>query len=903
MSEPALLHVSQQPLLLRRTVAWGKAGDGSLDTLQQIWDGFAARGALPAAIGFIGERLEIWSFAQLAETSARFAAGLRQSGVRADEGVALIAPNSLRWLAAFWAIQAAGIVAVPLDSQNDDRELARMLELGRCHWAVTTAALAGRIHAIAPACRLIILDAEDAPAPDESWRSILVEADGTRRKAIPSDVAVIVFTSGTTGSPKAVPLTHANLLTNVRALAATRLVGPGDRAVLPLPLYHAYPLTIGLIVPLVLGCAVILPSGISGPELLTALRAGDATVLVGVPRLYTALLDAVRRGIAAQPRAIASFSRTAWSLAHRAMHRGISWPGRLLLAPLRNRIAPRLRLLVSGGAAVPLEVEKALTALGWELLTGYGLVETSSMLTFNPPGAARIGSAGRPVRGMRLRISKPDGEGIGEIETRGPSLFRGYVGDPEKTRAAFTPDRWFRTGDLGRIDSDGFLHITARKTETIVLADGKKLFPEPYEAIYAGSPLVREVALLGVEGALVALVVADLGAARDAGAMRLAEALHDGLTATARTLPSYARLSGFAITREPLPRTQLGKIRRHLLPPLYATALRHESAPMPAPLSAEDRRLVEEPPGDALWRWLQRRFPDRVLTLDAVLQLDLGIDSLSWVELTLALEHDFGMTLREKEIARIVTIRDFLREAAAAPASVAEIAAAAGQWLAPLTVWQRCLRAIAEPAIRWIMHVIFHLRAEGMENLPAEGPILLCPNHVSYLDPFAVGMALPRAHLRRTFWGGWTGVAFSTRIRRLFSRAARILPIDPDRAAASGLALGGAALDQGFNLVWFPEGARSADGTLQRFLPGIGALVEQRPVPIVPVHIEGGFAAWPADRRWPRPGSIAVRFGAPILPASVAGDTSGREREERIAAAVHNAVAALASEQRDQPTR
>jgi len=769
-----------------------------------------------------------------------------------------------------------------------------MLAIGRCTWAITTSALVERLHAIAPTCRLIILDREATAAPDESWESILDRSDAVSRAVTPSDTAILVFTSGTTGSPKAVPLTHANLLANVRALAAARLAGPGDRAVLPLPLHHVYPLMVGLIVPLALGCAVILPAGISGPEIFTALRDGGATVLIGVPRLYTALLDAVRRGIALQSRPIASVSRLALALALRATRRGISWPGHWFLAPVRRRLAPRLRLLVSGGAAVPVEVEEALAALGWQMLTGYGLVETASMLTFNRPGRTRIGSAGQPVPGMKLRIAHADSDGVGEVEARGPSLFAGYAGDPEKTRDAFSPDGWFRTGDLGSIDSDGFVHIAARRTETIVLADGKKLFPEPFEAIYAASPLVREVALLGVDGALVALVVPDLTAARAGGAMRLAEALHDGLTATARTLPSYARLSGFAVMRESLPRTQLGKIRRHLLPGLYARALRHEAVSPPPPLSTEDRLLIESPPGAALWQWLQQKFPDRALALDTVMQLDLGIDSLSWVELTLALEHDLGITLHEKEIARIVTVRDLLREGTGTPAAAAGVAEPMHQWLAPLTAWHRCLRALSEPLIRLTMRTAFHLQVEGLAHLPAEGPILFCPNHVSYLDPFAIGIALPPAQLRRTFWGGWTGVAFSSRLRRLFSRAARVLPIDPDRAAASGLAIGRAVLDQGFNLVWFPEGARSPDGKLQRFLPGIGALVEDRPVPIVPVYIDGSFAAWPADRRFPRRAPITVRFGQPISPASIAPGAIDRDREERIATTVQAAVAALA---------
>ena len=466
-------------------------------------------------------------------------------------------------------------------------------------------------------------------------------------------------------------------MANVLALAATKLVGAGDRALLPLPLYHAYPVTIGMVTPLALGCAVVLPAGISGPELLAAMREGAVTALVGVPRLYSALLDSVRRGVASRPWPTATLVHRLLDFALQAERHHMHWFGRLLLAPLRRSIAPRLRLLVSGGAAVPIEVEETLDSLGWEMLTGYGLVETSSMLTFNPPRAAVSGSAGRPVPGMELRIANPGGDGVGDIETRGPSLFAGYRGDQAKTREAFTADGWFRTGDLGSIDTGGYLHITARKTETIVLADGKKLFPEEFETAYASAPLIREIALLGIEGALVGLVVPNLAAARDAGAMRLADALRDGLVAKARELPSYARLSGFAITHEALPRTQLGKIRRHLLPALYAAAQRHEPAAASAELSADDRSLIETPPTAAVWRWLQQKYPDRRLELDTILQLDLGIDSLGWVELTLALERDLGIALREAEIARIVTVRDLLREAGAVQPSEGNTAAAA----------------------------------------------------------------------------------------------------------------------------------------------------------------------------------------------------------------------------------
>ncbi|MDE2166931.1 MAG: AMP-binding protein [Alphaproteobacteria bacterium] len=867
-----------------------------LETLEDLRRSLAHYGEMAAVVVFSGEHRTVWSFAALAELAACLGAGVARHGVRRGESVGLIAPNSAAWIAAFWGVVAAGGIAAPIDPQTDDSDLGPMIATADCRLIFTTAVNAARLAVLAPACRIVLLDREVDGMDGIAWRSLLAPLAEAAPAAKPDDVAVIAFTSGTTGTPKAVPLTHANLLTNIRALCAIHIVGLRDRALLPLPLYHVYPLAIGMMTPFALGCGVVLPAGSSGPELIAAMRDGRVTALVGVPRLYTALFEHVQRGLAAQPRSIATLLRAGTALSRWAWRRGATWPGRVLLWPIRRQVAARLRLLVSGGAAIAAEIEEALDAMGWEMLTGYGLVETSSMLSFNPPGAALPGSAGRAVPGIDIRIAEPGAEGVGEVEVRGPSLFAGYRGDPGKTREAFTSDGWFRTGDLGTLDHRGYLHIAARKTETIVLAGGKKLFPEPFEDIYATAPLVREVALLGINGALVALVVPDLAAAREAGALRLGNALRDGLITKARALPSHARLSGFAIAHQALPRTQLGKIRRHLLPALYEAARRHKAEPGTAEPSAQDRTLLEQPAAAAAWRWLAQRFPDRGLSFDTSLQLDLAVDSLGWVELSLALERDLGAVLREQEIARIVSVRDLLHAVIDAKRLAQGTTSAAddARRFASFGPFLGALRAVGEALIDATMRTAFRLRVDGLERLPPEGPILFCANHVSYLDPFALGSALPRARLRRTFWGGWTGVVFNTRPRRFFSRLARVIPVDPDRAAASSIAAGRLALARGWNLVWFPEGGRSPDGTLQHFLPGIGALVADRAVPIVPVYIAGSFAAWPATRRLPRFRPITVRVGAPVaLPAAAAG-AAPRQREEQIAAAVQAAVAALA---------
>ena len=175
--------------------------------------------------------------------------------------------------------------------------------------------------------------------------------------------------------------------------------------------------------------------------------------------------------------------------------------------------------------------------------------------------------------------------------------------------------------------------------------------------------------------------------------------------------------------------------------------------------------------------------------------------------------------------------------------------------------------------------------------MPPSGPFVICANHASYLDPFALAAALSYDCLIQTWWAGWTGVMFSGPLSRAFSRIVQVIPVDPDRAAASSLAAGATVLERGRALVWFPEGARSPDGALQRFLPGIGVLLAAHPVPVVPVHIAGTFAAWPRDRRFPRPHRVMVTIGAPVAAAELVGARAAPRPPEDIAARVRALVA------------
>ncbi|HEY1857130.1 AMP-binding protein [Acidocella sp.] len=861
-------------------------------TLQELLLSLRAYGSTLAIIATGRDDASTLSFAELFDASQQFAKAIASRDLEGAHTIGLMAPNSLAWIEAFFGIVAAGAIAMPIDVQTSDEDLQRMLAIGECRLVLAGAGQIDRLRNVSLSCQAVDLDAILAmpqPEPPDAVPGILLPPTD------PHDVAVLAFTSGTTGTPKAVPLSHANLMSNVEALVVEGIIGPHDRALVPLPFHHAYPLTVGILTVLASGATIVLPAGLSGPQLVEAIREGHATALLGVPRLYDALLANIRAEVARQSRPVQRLFPLALatsSLIHR--HSGIP-AGRWAFGSLHTRIGPTLRLMVSGGAALSAEVETTLIGLGWRVLTGYGLTETSPILAFNRPGRSRIGASGQALPGVRLRIATPDAEGAGEIEASGRSVFTGYRHDDAATRNAFTADGWFRTDDLGRLDAGGYLFILARARETIVLPSGKKIDSESIEKAYAADPLIREIAVLPRAAGLAALIVPNDEAVRKAGALRIRGLVHDALNMRARTLPPHLRLTGFAVTRLALPRTQLGKLRRHLLPALYESAHAARGAAQEAVLSEADTALLAQPLAAAVWHWIHTRYPDQAIALDTSPQLDLGVDSLGWLDLTLTLEHEFGIALTEQQSARIVTLRDLLREVVTAAPSQAEppgLLASQNIWLTPYGPGVRAARFAGEAFLRGIMGIFFRLHVDGRQNLPPS-PFLVCPNHVSYLDAFALAAALPHRKLQSTYWAGWTGLLAASRLRRLFSRAAQVIPIDPDRAAAAGIALGSAVLSRGRTLVWFPEGGLSPDGSLQPFQPGIGLVLEQHPVPVVPAYISGTAAALPPGKRLPRLRQIAVRFGAPLDPKAAAPDATGRAHQQAIAEAIRAAVAAL----------
>lgn len=828
---------------------------------------------------------------QLADQAARLAGGLLDRGVGPGSRVAVCSSTSLDWVAAALAILRSGATVVPLDPLMEEESFAHVLR--DCRPAVVfTDARHERL----------INDLEPEPFPEVF---LLGQGDGSslRRHAssfppaswpemLPEDEAVLFYTSGTTGPPKGVPLTHANVSFQVATIAQAGLISPGDRMLLALPLHHVYPFVFGLLTPLALKVGIVTPQALTGPQLLRAVREGGVTTIVGVPRLYQAIYEGLHSRVRSRSRFAAWLLQRAEGLCVRLRRSFDILPGRWLLRPVHRQLGGRLRLLASGGAPLEGDLVRRLEGIGWLVTVGYGLTETSPLLTMRQPGKGPEESVGRVIPEVELRIdpealAKSGERGTdqgssspGEILARGPGVFQGYLNLPEETGKALSEDGWFRTGDLGSFDAEGYLYVTGRLSTLIVTQSGENVQPDRIESVLAQHPWIAEIGVLSREGKLVAVAVPDSERIEEAGQQDERRAVEQAVAEYANRLPSFMHLAEVRVSRESLARTRLGKIRRHLLEQRFEEAAsggtRHGPDPIAvADMSDEDQSLLENRVARQVWERLCERFPNTGLTPDTHPEVELGVDSMEWLNLTLEIHELTGAEISEGAIERIRSVRDLLRAAVDASKDSQSVSDPVENPYRVLSPEQRTWlmpRSLALKAMAWAVYwlgsaafrLLYRVRAEGRDRLSCSGACVLAPNHASYLDPIALAHVLGPADISSTYWAGLTTAAFNNPFKRFMCRLGQAVPITPDHGAVSALAFAAAILRKNARLVWFPEGRRSPDGNLQSFKLGLGTVLKRIPVPVIPIWIEGTHTAWPVGRRLPRPGSIRIVLGDPV---------------------------------------
>jgi len=415
------------------------------------------------------------SYQELDRRSTRLAAALTRRGIAQGDKVVIFSRPKVAWAIALWGILKAGAVAVPLDAQ------LRAVEAGRIITNSDAKAIfvsQERLRAIRGlGLQVIGLDRRREPDDDLLYLDELLQEEGEPETSIgPDDLAVIAYTSGTTGDAKGVMLTHYNFSSDIAACLERMPIGPDDVMLSIAPWYHSYGLTAGLFVPFWAGATAVYTDNYR--ELPRIMKETGMTILLAPPKLYHLMFERVREGIKSS-----WLGRLAFRLAPRLVGRRVK----------RELASLRLRFFASGGAPLIPQVARDFRRLGIGIIEGYGLTETAPVLAFSFPFDKKSGTVGPILPGMEVKILDSNEEGIGEILVRGPNVMRGYYKNPERTKEVLDEEGWFHTGDLGMLDEQGYIYIKGRRKNVIVLETGKNVYPEEIEWDLSRIPEIEEV--------------------------------------------------------------------------------------------------------------------------------------------------------------------------------------------------------------------------------------------------------------------------------------------------------------------------------------------------------------------------------------------------------------------------
>ena len=794
---------------------------------------------LAAAVGAHGPRDALlikpafrylrWTYRQVWEDSGRVAALLQQRGVAKGDQVILWAPNSPQWVIAFFGCLRAGAVVIPLDLRSAPDYVERVIARTEPKVAITSRLTPDDgVDLGVPRIDLEVLESEVAGLGDP------LDVD-----IAPGDLAEIMFTSGTTGDPKGVMLTHRNLTANIEGIIQYISCGPSSRLLSILPLSHMYEQMGGLFVAMHYGASITYPTSRQPTVLARTMRERRITILLLVPQGLELLMNGIEREVRRQGR------QRLWNALLGVAARTPFRLRRLLFGRVHRQFGGRLELIVSGGAALDPGLGGKWELLGVRVLQGYGATEASPVISNHSLDDRRLDSAGRPLPNVEVRISE-----AGEIWVRGESVTPGYWRAPDATTAAFE-DGWYRTGDLGYLDDEGFLHIQGRLKDMIVLPSGQNVFPEDVEAALAMHPEVTDATVVGLKtGSSVEVHAALICRDEDAAAGAVAW--------TNDRLAEHQRIRGWTLwPGEDFPRTHTLKVKKRLVIDaiLGGAPAQEAAAARPASSPGGPRGLAQivadvgglDPAG-----------------LDEGLRLgdDLGLDSLGRVELLSAIEAEMGVYVDESQLGPETSLRELaaLVEEGLRNPPLLTFPEWGMRW------WCRMLRGLLQRTLVFpLMSLAYGLRVVGAENLAGvSGPALLAANHHLGLDNPLIIRAVPNRWRRRMAIAGAAELWRNPLWWVLNPLLGNGFPLARDGAVRPSLENMGKIMDNGWSVLIYPEGELSVGGPLGPFLNGTGLVAVEGRVPVVPVRLCVLRPGFPARLPLLRRGTVEVRLGEPL---------------------------------------
>lgn len=804
-----------------------------MQNLLDLFATFAGRGPKTAILHRTGVRRQHFSYGDLHRLSLCMNAWLAAHGVGKGDRVVLWGPNSPWWVVSFWGIMARGAIAVPVDFMSGRDRAETITSLTDAGLVIQSSYKLEQVTG-APSVHMEDLEYEldDFPPLSE-----IASPDA-------NETAQLIYTSGTTGNPKGVILTHRNLMANLQQVNRHIPVVTPDYTFLSLlPLSHMFEQMGGFLTPLLHGSSIVYLRTLKPSAIMEALAEEDIYAVIAVPRLLQLLKVSIERELAAKHLA----PLFQW-LMQKAEGLPIEMRKRLFF-PVQRKFGTHFTLFVSGGAPLAPEIFRFWSALGFTVLEGYGLTECSPVLTANTMERQVVGSVGKPLPGIEIELVR------GEVLARGDNVFPGYFRNGPATQDAFTPDGWFRTGDLGEFDQTGFLRIKGRSKELIVTGAGVNIYPDEIEDELNRTKGVKEGCVIG----------RDKGGGEEVHAVLLLDGSgrppEEIVREVNSRLDSLHQITGFTVwPLSEFPKTTTLKIRKFLVKE-EVKAGRGGGG-----IGGSADRLVNTIAQIT-------GVPAAEIKEESCLVSDLGLTSIGRLELVNYLEQEFRLDLEDSLIGPLTRVTDL--RAIIEKREKLEVRERFRFWTNSGPV--RGIRRMCDLLLNLPLFRCFvRLEAVGLHNLEGvEPPVFFIANHTSYLDQPAIMFALPQKWRYRTATAAWAEFFFQNYknlLQKVWKRLTyeygtfglNLFPLPQSRGFRGALTYMGRLADNGINILVFPEGERSRDGNLLPFRLGLGIMVRELGIPVVPIHVAGLDYVLPRGAHWPKRGKVTVRFGRPL---------------------------------------
>jgi long-chain acyl-CoA synthetase len=821
-------------------------------------------------------RNEQYTFEDVKELTLRAAGFLAKKGIQHNSRVILFSNNMPEWGMTYFGILKAGATAIPIDPASTVDEIIAFAKAGEASAIVVSPKLAGENPELAEKLKAAKL--EVAIWTFDDVFDIQSETEEAKRNALlpekihSTSVASLIFTSGTTGTPKAVMLSHKNFTNMISMLSSVLDMDITDGVLSVLPMHHTFEFSAGFLTPFSNGTQITYLNELTAEDLSRTIENGHVTGMVGVPALWEMLHRRIKTRLRERGDWIADLADNviefnAWIRDNTPFNLGP-----IVFFPIHQGMGGKMRYLISGGSALSEKVQKDLHGLGFTVLEGYGLTESSPVLTVARPGNKLLrGSVGKPLPGVEVKIDKPDDSGVGEVLARGQNVMVGYYNNDKATDAVLN-DRWLKTGDLGRLDEDGNLFIVGRSKDVIIDSNGKNIYPDEIEDLYGKSPFIKEMSVVGLvddDGGekIAALVVPDYEHDIALARAEVNKQVELHFREVSAALAFFKRVKVLHITPFELPRTATRKVKR----PEVVKMLQ----------SLEDRsksktKTVVESKGDDNLLWIRKvvaSVSNRPLSDIAVEDklADLGFDSLMFVELQAAVEDAGGKILSPDTLNEVQTVRELLtavqrvdKSKKLADEPKVEEKKDEEEIVIP-SIIRRVGNSIVDFAQDRLYEGVLDTKIEGESNVPQHVNFIVAPNHASHIDTGLVKKALGKDVAEQTVAVAAADYWFDTKYKRAYmNNFTTLVPIERTGSLRQSLRHVTRILNEGYNALIFPEGGRQESGEIAEFKPIIGYLALNQKIGILPIYIWGTYQAFPKGTIIPKTGSLGAKVGAKV---------------------------------------